>query len=500
DSLLPGMTMGPYGVHWDRRQTWWPMAGAYHRYISRCQHILQQGRHVADILYLTPEGAPHVFRPPASALTGDEMLPDRKGYNFDGCPPGQLYKATVKDGRIVFPGGASYRLLVLPYTAAMTPRLLEKIRSLVKAGALVAGEPPGRSQGLAGFPASDVEVQALAKELWGGTAVPESLTSVSFGKGKVIWGGPFSRKDTSLYLEYGAAAALLKETGLPEDFRTSGPVRYTHRSAQGWDIYFVANRSDRPVTAECVFRSAGSRPELWDPLTGEIRALPVFSQDKAQTSIPLQFEAYQSFFIVFPRDAREPSAGTRANFPSQTTLKELEGPWKVRFDPRRGGPDSVVFDRLTDWSLHPEEGIRYYSGTAVYRKSFDFREPENSGNARFFLHLGEVHNMARVSLNGKDLGTVWTAPWKADLSPALRKGKNELRVEVVNLWPNRLIGDEHLPYDGIQDGQWPAWLREGKQRSSRRHTFTTFRPYSKDSPLLRSGLLGPVSIRMEEFR
>ena len=167
DNLKPGMTMGPYGVHWDRSQTWWPMAEGYHKYISRCQYILQQGKTVVDILYLTPEGAPHVFRAPASALTGDEVLPDRRGYNFDGCSPSQLHTASVKNKRIVFPGGASYRILVLPATETMNPALLDKIVSLAKEGAVIVGNPPKKSPGLMNYPECDKLVVSKAVLMWG---------------------------------------------------------------------------------------------------------------------------------------------------------------------------------------------------------------------------------------------------------------------------------------------------------------------------------------------
>ncbi|MDR1879984.1 MAG: glycosyl hydrolase, partial [Tannerellaceae bacterium] len=170
DNLRPGMTMGPYGVHWDRNQTWWYLSDAYHRYVARCQYLLQQGRTVADVLYLTPENAPHVFLAPESAYEyTTPAMPDRKGYNFDGCPPSLLYSATVKDGMVVFPSGATYRLLALPCWKTMTPALLEKIGGLVRDGATVIGLPPEKSPSLSDYPACDSQVQQLAEELWGGT-------------------------------------------------------------------------------------------------------------------------------------------------------------------------------------------------------------------------------------------------------------------------------------------------------------------------------------------
>ncbi len=501
DRLQPGVTMGPYGVHWDRGQTWWPMAEGYHRYISRCQFILQQGRTVADILYLTPEGAPHVFRPPSSAMTGDEFLPDRRGYNFDGCSPGQLYKAFVKDNQIVFPGGASYRLLILPSMETMTPALLEKIRSLVWDGAIVIGTPPVKSPSLSDFPEGDRKVQSIAGELWGRLESPSVQTEQIYGKGKIIWGGDFSIKKTNeLYPSYDLTAQLLNGMGVAEDFKSAAPVRYTHRTTPDWDIYFVSNRTNEPIKGNCIFRIAKASPELWDPLTGETRKLPQFSSSNGLTNVSLEFDAFQSFFIVF-RKHTSGALSERKNFPEKTKIASLNGQWDVSFDPKGGGPEKVVrFDSLKDWTLRPEEGIKYYSGIAIYRQHFDLPEAgATDKNNRLYLDLGEVKNLARVLLNGKDLGVVWTTPWKVDITEAVKPKDNILEIEIVNLWPNRLIGDEKLPDDGIKDGQWPDWLIKGKERASGRYIFTTYRNYTRDSLLLKSGLLGPVTIQRESF-
>lgn len=501
DSLKPGMTMGPYGVHWDRNQTWWPMVGDYHRYLSRCQYLLQQGNTVADILYLTPEGAPHVFQPPASALSGDAVLPDRRGYNFDGCAPGQLYKAGVKDGRIVFPGGASYRILVLPAVTTMTPPLLEKIRSLVLAGAIVTGIPPQHAPGLSGYPASDKKVQALARTLW-----DSRLT----GKGKIIRSYAPAGE---LYPHYDSTAAILAGIGVAQDLEADENIRYTHRSTGNMDIYFVSNRGNAPVTSNAIFRSYVGAPQLWDPMTGNMRMLPEYHHSGSCTSIPLQLEAGESYFIVFAKEgmAKEVSSNNKGsatasagetaatalaspkNFPAKTTWFTLTGPWKVAFDPKWGGPESSTFDSLQDWTKRSETGIRYYSGMAVYRKTFDL--PAGERKRSCMLQLGTVNNLARVVLNGKDLGVVWAAPWQIDISSALQQKDNQLEITVANLWPNRLIGDEQRPDDGVQNGQWPEWLLKGQPRSSGRYTFATWKFYNKDSPLLPSGLLGPVTIQ-----
>jgi hypothetical protein len=495
DSLRPGMTMGPYGVHWDRGQTWWPMADGYHRYIARCQFVLQQGRAVADILYLTPEGAPHVFRPPASAMDGDEVMPDRKGYNFDGCSPGQLYAAKVENNRIVFPGGASYRVLVLPAAKTMTPALLGKVRSLIQDGATIIGPPPVKAPGLTNYPASDKGIQATAKAIWGALKEPQQQTTRRYGKGRVIWGGPLSTKNNGLFPEYGPTAAILRQMGVAEDFSSEGPIRYTHRAMADKDIYFVSNRSNQQLATEGIFRSSQRSPSLWDPLTGNMRPLPEFTVNNGRTRIPLQFAPHQSFFIVFEKGAAAKSDAAE-NFPQRSVAATLNSAWTVAFDPKWGGPAAVTFEQLQDWTQRPEDGIRYYSGIATYKQQFNM--PATGHARKIYLDLGDVKHMARVRLNGHDLGVVWTAPWSVDITAAAKTGNNELEIEVANLWPNRLTGDARLPDDGVKNGQWPTWLKEGKPRTSGRYAFATYSPYKKDSPLLPSGLMGPVTIQYEK--
>lgn len=496
DSLRPGATMGPYGVHWDRNQTWWPLVGAYHDYISRCQYILQQGRTVADVLYLTPEGSPHVFRPPSSAMDGDVVIPDRKGYNFDGCSPGQLYMASVKDGKIVFPHGASYQLLVLPAVKTMTPALLQKITSLVHDGATVIGAPPLKSPGLSGYPACDMQISNMAKALWDSLQEPLQQTIHTFGKGKIIWGGELSKQINDLYPEYDLTAQILRNMGIEQDFSANGQLRYTHRTTAEEDIYFVSNRTDQQVQTTASFRTNKGYAQLWDAVTGRITKLPEYTVAGQLTSLPLKFDAYQSYFIVFTKDAL--SASVNKNFAANTVIQTLTGPWEVSFDPKWGGPGKVRFDELKDWTLRPEDGIRYYSGTAVYSKTFDL--PAMSNSSKTYLDLGEIHNMARVKLNGKDIGILWTTPWKVDITDVVQKANNQLEIEVINLWPNRLIGDEKMPDDGIKnEDQWPDWLLNALPRTSGRYTFSTYKFYDKHSKLLKSGLAGPVSILQEEL-
>lgn len=515
DNLRPGMTMGGIGVNWHRNQTWWEMGKAYHDYLSRSQFLLQQGRTVSDILYFCPEGNPHVFRAPASAymkqeraadgmyITAQEqfvrvpasenkengVLPDKKGYAFDACPPSFLYQASVENGRIIFPSGVEYRILVLPDFETMTPEILGKIKELLTAGATIVGMPPKKSPSLQNYPACDQEIAGHVKEIWGEGPVPETMEKRTVGKGKMIWGKDIINNLDNLYPNYDYTAKILVGMDIPEDFISDGSLRYTHRTTDDCDIYFISNRSGKPVDTNCTFRIDKMAPELWDAMTGETRELPHYTSKGGQTIIPLRFDTDQSFFIVFRKSGVSSSKGD--NFPHFAAIQTLEKPWTVSFDPAWGGPAKTTFNELTDWSEHEDEGIKYYSGTAVYEQTFDAGD---MAGKRLLLDLGEVNIMAKVWLNGQEVGTVWTNPWQLNISDYIKSGENKLKIEVVNLWINRLIGDESLPYDGPRHGQWPDWLLEGTERPGSRYTFSTYNPFNKNSPLSKSGLLGPVSI------
>jgi hypothetical protein len=503
DRLRPGVTMGPYGVHWDRGQTWWPMAADYHRYLSRCQFVLSQGRPVADILYLAAEGAPHVFRPPSSALDGTATLPDKRAYAFDGVSPRiVIEQASARDGRIVFPGGASYRVLVLPSVETMTPELLKKIESLVNAGALVVGGPPRKSPSLKHYPECDRQVRRMAETVWGGLTPPSGVNRRPHGRGAIYWGGELSTTAAGeLYPGYAATAKVLEAEGVRPDVVTSAPFRYAHHSFPDRDVYFVSNRSGEPVSGAVLFRDGTRTAERWDAVTGTIARLQVSRSTQAPgAEATLHLDAYQSAFVVYYKNDLPALAATpaRASGGASRTLIELTGSWTVAFDAAWGGPARIVFDQLSDWTARPEEGIRFYSGIARYSTTFDLPVAPGGTPARdWVLDLGTVKNMARVRLNGRDLGVVWTAPWQVAITGAVQAKDNRLEIEVANLWINRLIGDEQFPDDGVQKGRWPDWVLNGTPRPTQRFTFTTHRFYKKGDPLQPSGLIGPVTIRAE---
>lgn len=480
---FPGMTMGPYGVHWESTQTWWPMVPAYHRYLTRCQQVLRSGVAVADILYLAPEGAPHVFRAPKDALMS-EGLPDRRGYNFDGCAPSVLIeRAGVKDGRIAFPGGTSYRALVLPQFETMTPKLLGKVVELAEAGATVimSGPAPSRSPSLAGYPKCDEDVKRLAERLEkaGRRGGPALTPKKGTGTAK-------EAEFPDIYQNYESTARMLGALGVVPDFETDGNLRYAHRRVGEADVYFVGNRDDRPVAATCRFRVSGKRPEWWSPATGERRELSDYAERDGRISVPVRLEAQESGFVVFLKKSEagadgkgkaNGAKGGRENFPEVRPIKAIGGAWEVAFDPKWGGPEKVAFEKLEDWSKRPEPGIRNYSGRAVYRTSFDAAgDVMRAAGGLMFVSLGEVKVMASVRLNGKDLGVAWCAPWRVEIpAGTLRERGNKLEITVANLWINRLIGDAALPKE-------------------KRLAWTTWNPYKPGSPLQASGLMGPVAL------
>ena len=289
-----------------------------------------------------------------------------------------------------------------------------------------------------------------------------------------------------------------------------GQLQSIHRSDGVSDVYFVANLARTNGAARGVFGVAGRQPELWNPVTGEMRELCEFEIKDGKTMVPLEFAPTESCFIVFrkPITAQSKLADVPKNFPELKTAGEISGAWQVTFDPKWGGPEKrVAFATLEDWTKRPEPGIKYFSGTAVYRKTFD--APEPAGGKRppaIFLSLGVVQHIARVQLNGRDLGVVWCAPWRVAVPRGLLKAKgNTLEIKITNVWANRLIGDEQEPADcewgqghmgnGGPLKEFPEWFVKGQPRPSKgRFTFTTWNYFTKDSPLVPSGLLGPVTL------
>ncbi len=589
---FPGATMGPWGLHYERTQTWWEMSTAWHEYLSRCQFMLRQGAFVADLCCLRPQ------LPNQTYFTPTPSVPP--GYKYDECTADALIaRMNVKDGRLVLPDGMSYKLLVLPgKTTWMTPALVHKIKQLVSDGATIFGPRPSASPSLQDYPRCDEEVANVAGEVWG-DCDGKAVTEHAYGKGRVICGQKLED--------------LLRTLQTPPDFAANVKLNWIHRRVGDSEVYFVASEASSAVEARCEFRVKNMRPELWNPEIGEISPLAVYEPTISGIAVPLRLEPSGSCFVVFrplakpfdsvtsftrdgepaiplaraqsiviqkasygvpgdaarTRDVKEklqaivnggdisfqvaklaegddPAYGIVKTFEAEYTVDgkpssikgrdpetvtlgagvltpaplaelrcdargkleivasapghyeavsasgkahqatvesvpgpfEIGGPWEVSFPPKWGAPEKISLEHLISLSDSTNSGVRYFSGTATYEKTFDWTPPAGARNQKpeEWLDLGDVQVMARVTLNGKDLGILWKRPFRVNISGALRPGPNKLEVRVADLWPNRMIGDAGLP-------------------KAERFTWSSYEPFTKDTPLPPSGLLGPVTIQ-----
>ena len=447
------------GTHFNPQVTWWDYSDAFLAYMSRIQFLAQKGKFVADALYYYGDHVPNIATLKESDPAG--VLP---GYDYDVTNEEVLLRLKVSDGKIVVPGGVQYRVLVLPDHRVLSLAALEKVGRLLKEGATISGFKPARLVSLQGGPASQRKFHAVAAQLWGDSPAPTGIRKI--GKGRLIWG--MKTRDF-----------LIRE-GVAPDFEIAGAGRdsafdYIHYRIEDADFFFISNQTERKQTLDAVFRVGGRQPEIWDPVTGSVRKALAFRQNEGRTTVPLEFDPAGSCFVVF-RESIAPYVNGQAatNFPVLERASEIRGPWHVAFDAAWGGPASVEFPELTDWSQSTTEGIRYYSGKAVYTKSFDF--PGWSQGKQYRLELGRVGDVgiAAIELNGKNLGIVWTPPFCMDITEALKPGENQLKITVVNNWLNRLIGDRGKP-------------------QSQRFTRTNIK-IRDDWKLQESGLMGPVRI------
>ena len=596
DNRKPGVTMGPWGLNFERTQTWWEPGAAWVTYLSRCQHLLAHGLFVGDICYFYGEGVPR-------NLDGDVLRPGAPaGYDYDVCNTEVLMtRMTVKDGRIVLPDGMSYRVLVLPESDRLTPPVLKKIAELVRAGATVVGPRPAKSPSMSDYPACDAEVEKLADELWGpkiekpNPVAEGAAPALTLEKGRVT--------PAKLMADVFTALAVKPDFEFADAPRTQ--LLYIHRREADTDIYFVSNQKGDYTDTECTFRVSGKQPELWHPDTGQVEPAPLWRQKDGRTIVRLRLDRYGSVFVVFrgpalqadpfmsvavaektrnaathtlevrkavygildqpaktvdvtakvaamahegklvvqadndlagdpaplvikqmrveyvydgqpgiclvhekeyveighieaPRYALAVSADEKCwltsclsgtftlttasgktrtvEVPSVGDATEIAGSWELRFPPKWGAPDQVTLERLISWPQHKDDGVKHFSGTATYVKQFDVPAEMLGEGKVLYLDLGMVKNLAEVSLNGRNLGVLWKPPFRLEISSVAKPGPNRLEIKVTNLWPNRLIGDQKLP-------------------EKDRFTWTTFNPYKADSPLLDSGLLGPVMLQ-----
>jgi hypothetical protein len=450
----PGLTLGPFGQWFNRNETWAEQAAPWVDYLARSSYMLQQGHYGADLVYFYGEDSnlTAIFEHKAPEIPA--------GYAFDYINADALiHELSVSGGQIVTKSGMQYRVLGLdPYSRHMSLPVLRAIAKLAENGAAIAGPKPTDDPSLAD---DHAEFERLSSQLFGdGTGVH------NFGKGTVYAGQKL--------------AEVFGALNLKPDFeyarQPDGPdVEFAHRKLTNGDIYFVDNRSDHEVTIDAVFRVAGKQPELWRAETGKSEAVS-FNVADGRTTVPLHLEPWGTVFVVF----RKPTSETSYVLPpvKETKVANVAGPWNVAFQPGRGAPASITLNELSDWSSSSDPGVKYFSGIGTYTKTLQVSPDSFTKGARLWIDLGDVKNLAEVTVNGKSLGQVWHAPYRLDATSALKPGANEITIKVVNAWVNRMIGDE--------------------QPGATRITFADVKPYKATSPLLPSGLLGPVTVLAEK--
>ncbi|TSJ40492.1 glycosyl hydrolase [Mucilaginibacter corticis] len=481
------------GQHFTPNITWWEQSPAFFSYLSRCQYMLQQGNFVADVCFYLGE------RPPLLAPPKYNIPTLGPGYDCDYSNPEVLLtRMTVKNGRITLPDGMNYKLLVLQncvspvpeitkevggyqglsvssdQSTAMSLPVIKKLKELIMMGATVVGAPPGMSAELKNYPECDTEVKKIAAEIWGNLD-GKTRTERKLGKGRIIWGK--------------TPKEILLADGVSPDFSFTGQTEnsdqfdYIHRTSGNAEIYFVINRTNQHQTRSFTFRVSGKQPEIWDAVSGKSITAKSFEQTNGATTLPLEMDAFSSYFVVFRKPIAVNAKGaSEKNFPQLAEFEKLEGSWTAAFDSQWGGPAKAQFPELISWTKRPEDGIKYYSGTATYTKSFDLKnnaDKKMRKSKRLFLDLGDVKDVAEVRLNGKKLGVLWCAPWRVEITGAVKPTGNILQVDVINLWANRVVHDLSLPVD---------------KRLTKTHEVFRFDMLNVNTPLLESGLLGPVKV------
>jgi hypothetical protein len=464
---LPGRTYHA-GFDMNPGTTWWAKSKPFMDYLSRCSYLLQQGLFVGDVCYFYGDQTPNFFPLFHDVPEKPRLKGLGNGYDYDVVNTDViLNRMSVKDGRLVLPDGMSYAMMLLPEQVHMPLAVLEKISELVKAGATVVGPRPATVPGLKEWEQENVVLNKLSGELWGATD-GKTIFENNYGKGRVICGN--------------SADEVLQKKQILPDFSFTGPseIDYIHRTTGIGEIYFLRNDQENPVTSNCRFRVRGMYPEIWDASTGAISRVTDYTREEDGTSFEIGLPAHGSIFVVFNEDNRR-KLPLFADNKKDATESEIPGPWKVNFPPDWGAPPSVIFDRLISWTESEDPGVKYFSGTATYQNSFHL--DAGSVKKKMILDLGEVRDVAEVFINGKSAGILWKKPFQADISQLVKAGENDLKIEIVNLWVNRMTGD---------------MLSDPKDRFCR-----TNQPYAKsevwpggDEPfrLQTAGLLGPVTI------
>lgn len=467
-SPAPGLTLGPFGQWFNRNENWAEQATPWITYLSRASYMLQQGRFVADIAYFYGEDS----NVTAIFEKHNPQLPE--GHNFDFVNADILeHMLRVDHGDLTTASGMRYRVLVLdPYAQHMSLPVLRRIAELVYQGATVIGQAPAEDPSLAD---DQAEFHKLIAELWGPT--PTASTPRKVGKGRVLATSPANLVN-SISTAF-TAINLAPDT----TYTKTSPdtqVLFVHRTMPGADLYFVDNRSAQPLSTEASFLVTGRAAELFHPDTGTVTPAAFHIAD-ARTTVPLNLEPWGTVFVVF----RHPTSETTHTLPrpAETELATVSGPWDLRFEDRtpkpEGEPATLHLDQLSSLSDSSNPAIKYFTGHITYTRHIDAPASWFQPHTPVLLDLGDVRNLAEVTVNGKPLGIVWKTPFRLDVTSAMQPGDNTVEVRVANLWVNCRIGDA--------------------QPNVTKVTFTTRNPYKAASPLVPSGLIGPVRLLREDL-
>lgn len=451
EDRLPGSNAW-FGTEFNRNNTWFKYMDLYTQYIKRCNYMMRQGWYQADVAYFIGEDAPRMVG------IMEPWIP--AGYQFEHMNAEVIMRdMTVKDGMLTLPHGVQFKVLVLPRRLkTMRPELLEKIERLILDGAIVMGPAPERSPSLQNQPEADRRVKEMAARIWGDVD-GVNVKQRRYGKGMICDGLDFE----TLFAQLG----YVPDCKVPDGMN----VYQGHQKDGDTDIYILSNQDNRALTMDVAFRVTGKQPELWDPVTGVIRKLPAFRQEEKTTVVPMKLDKNECVFVVF-REKGEPSATTlEANYPAPLRTQEATGEWDVTFESAFKTPSPVRMATLDNLSDNPNDSIRYFSGTATYTTSVNL---DRAGRGEhMFMTFDNVGTMAKVYINGKYAGGVWTAPYRLDVTDFVKNGRNDVKVEVVNTWVNRIVGDMNLP-------------------ESERETYLFVNHLNAKTPLPPSGIIGKV--------
>jgi hypothetical protein len=419
---IPGSTGGGRQYVLNRNNTFWNYSRPFWDYQARCAGLMRNGQAVVDLCVYMGENAP-------LKLLAYRLPEIPEGYDFDVCTEDALVsRMLAKDGRILLPDGMSYRILALERNVEISLDALRQIATLVKGGVTVYGPRPSGSGSLKDAPFTK-EYQQLVAQLWG----TEPSGSKVSGKGKVYWGMTLA--------EALSKQGIQPDAGLKSGNTPTDKVYFAHRRLAETDIYFLNNHSKNVFNDTIRLRTNASNAEWWDPVSGKQYALPVSASGKEGLLLNVMLQPNESGFIVTTNQTSSSLPAKLKGIEEKVTA--IEGEWKAFFDPKWGGPGEISFTNLTDWTENEDKRIKYYSGTAVYRKTIQFNQPVSG--EQVLLRFPQLGSIARVFMNGKEVSIVWCSPWEADITPYIQKGENTLQIQVVNSLMNRMIGDASLP-------------------------------------------------------